>query len=318
MRATASVLSRYRGALVDLLERGVVFVREAESAALADLAFVAILRIHDELVHTEVTVEDEPQPLVDPHQLLEQKIALLDAYLRQRDGRDPSCLATARAHIGLCLRAREQLSPLAWETLERIAHQSAADLLSDNPLAERAAQDAAVELGDLELLLRPYAERADWGGYVVFAEGELDYVDCGANPFPWVSGAGWFSTRPTSPVWSIVGYGAVAGFQERTPYGVFARNTKGQPAPAAHAVVVDPARECIHEGYKRASDGQWMMCTYSPVTQGRVEKTGSMGPDSLQPDVDRSPYLELERAPHAPQLIALLEAVGAKATAGAS
>ena len=85
---------------------------------------------------------------------------LLDAYLRERDGRDPNCLATARVHLGVCLMARDQMEPLDWETLERLAHESARDVLAVQHYASRAAQDAGVDLGDLELMIRPYAERA--------------------------------------------------------------------------------------------------------------------------------------------------------------
>ncbi|MDX6452891.1 MAG: hypothetical protein QOH16_2940 [Gaiellaceae bacterium] len=310
VQTTASVVKRYRGALLKLLERGIAFVRDAESPALADLALIGILRLHEELAQTQVTVDDEPQALIDASALVDQKVALLDAYLRARDGRDPSCLATARAHIGLCLKAREQLSPLAWETLERIAHQRGADLVADNSYAERAAQDAAIELGDLDLLIRPYAERADWTGFIVYAENELDDVDCGETPFPWVSGTGWFTSTTVSPAWPVVGYGAVAGFQQQTSYGVHARNTKVRTPTAAHAVVVDPIHGRIHEAFKRSSDGQWLMRTYAPTSQGRVEKTGNMGPDSILEDATRSQYMELDRAPNASDVISLLAAVG--------
>lgn len=273
VHATASVLARYRGALLKLLERAVEFVREAASAPLADLAFIAILRLHEELVRTQVTVDDELQPLVDPSSLLEQKVALLDAYLRDRDGRDPSCLATARAHLGVCLTAREHLSPLAWEKLERLAHARAEDVLAENPYAERAAQDASVELGDLDLLIRPYAERADWGGFVVFAESEYDRIDCGDDPYPWVSGSGWFASTTMSPAWRVVAYGAVAGFQQRQHYGTYVRNAKSDSTLAAHAVVVDPVAACIYEAFKRRGDGQWLVRRYWPVSQGKLGLT---------------------------------------------
>jgi hypothetical protein len=73
----------------------------------------------------------------------------------------------------------------------------------------------------------------------------------------------------------------------------------------------------MDEAFKRSSDGQWLMRTYSPVSQGRVEKTGSMGPDSLLDDANRSQYLDIERAPNASKLIALRAAVGETATATA-
>ncbi len=57
------------------------------------------------------------------------------------------------------------------------AYKRTVDLLADNLYAERAAPRAAVELGDLEVVIRPYAERADWAGFIVFAETELEKVD---------------------------------------------------------------------------------------------------------------------------------------------
>jgi hypothetical protein len=310
-RTTASVLARYRGELIKLLGRGADFVRGADSAALADLAFVAVLRLHEELVRTEVIADEESQPLVEPHALLEQKVTLLDAYLLDRGGRDPSCFATARAHAGLCLTQREHLSPLAWETLERIAYRCGADLLAANPHAERAARDAAVEPGDLELLIRPYAERADWGGFIVFAEAELGDVDCGDEPYPWVAGAGRFNTTTLSPAWRVVGYGAIAGFAHRQRYGVHIRNKNADAPHAAHALVVDPAQKQLHEAFRRKTDGRWLMRTYSPVSEHKVAKTAEMGPDwLLDGDTDRSGWLELERADDAPALLELLRAVG--------
>ena len=59
---TESVLRRYRGALVQLLDRGIDYVRSAHDPALADLGFQAILRLHEELERTEVTVDDEVTP----------------------------------------------------------------------------------------------------------------------------------------------------------------------------------------------------------------------------------------------------------------
>ena len=67
------------------------------------------------------------------------------------------------------------------------------DILDDNPFAARAAQDAGVELGELELMIRPYAERADWAGLGVEAERLLDDSDIGDSPFPWVTGSDWFA-----------------------------------------------------------------------------------------------------------------------------
>ena len=59
------------------------------------------------------------------------------------------------------------------------------------------------------------------------------------------------------------------------------------------------------------TDGVWVIRTYSPVSQRRVEKTATMGPDSMLEDTIRSPCLDVEQAADASALIALLSAVGA-------
>jgi hypothetical protein len=288
-----SVLHRYRGALVMLLDRGVDYVRNASEPALADLGFQAILRLHEELEHTEVTVAGELLPLVERNSLVTQKVRLLDAYLRERDGRDANCLATARTHLGVCLMAREQMQPLEWETLERLAHERAADILDDNPFAARAAQDAGVELGDLELMIRPYAERADWAGLGVEAERLLDDPDIGDSPFPWVTGSDWFATTVVSPAWKIIGYGAIAGWQHRSCYGILVRNRQPKTPFDAHAVVVDPSTGSIHEAFRRVTRRQWVVRTYTHVSEGNARKTALMGPDSILEDCTRSGYAEI-------------------------
>ena len=274
-----------------MLGRGVAFVRGAESAALADLALVAILRLHEELAHTQVTVDDETQALVDPSQLVEQEVWLLDAYLRDRDGRDPSCLATARAHIGLCLKAREQLTPLAWETLERIAHQRGSDLLAENPYAERAAQDAAVQPGDLELLIRPYAERAGWDGYLMQAAEVLDYADLHTEPFLWVEGHDWIDSLESSSAWELIGYGAIVGFHDQQPYGVLVHNDAPRSNHLAHLVICDPAKHRLYELFQRAADHCWISRTYSPVTEGTVDDASKFGVQGiLDAGTSRTPF----------------------------
>lgn len=297
-----SVLHRYRGALVKLLERGVEYVRVAREPALADLGFQAILRLHEELEQTEVTVDEELLPLVERSALICQKVRLLDAYLRERDGRDVNCLATARTHLGLCLMARDQMQPLEWEALERLAHERAADILESNPFAARAAQDAGVELGELELMIRPYAERADWAGLGVEAEHWLDDPEIGESPFPWGSGSDWFPTTAVSPAWKIVGYGAIVGWQHRSCYGVLVRNRQPKTTFDAHAVVVNPSTGSIHEAFRRVTDTQWVARTYTHVSEGNARKTASMGPDSILDDCTRSAYAEMGSAAAQPMV----------------
>lgn len=308
-RTTASVLNRYRGALVQLLERGVGYVRSTNDPVLADLGFQAVLRLHEELASTQVSVADEVQPLVEPEQLLPQKVRLLDAYLRDRAGRDPNCLATARVHLGLCLRAREQFDPLDWEILERVAHERASDLLRENPFAARAATDAGVDGAELDPMIRAYAERSEWAGFIVEGEQYLDDVDGGDIPLPWVSGADWLSSTTLSSAWKLVGYGAVPGYRHRQRYGVVVRNLQPRPKFTTHAVLTDPARLTIYEAFKRPTDGVWVSRTYSPVTEGRARKTADTGPDSLLDDCRRAPYADVDLDGNHP-LVELLLAAG--------
>ena len=100
---------------MNLLGRGVEFVRNAVEPALADLALQVVLRLHEKVESSLVEVDGEEHPLVELSDLLEQKLDLLDAYLRTRGGRDPQCLATARYHLAECLDHRELWTPLDWE-----------------------------------------------------------------------------------------------------------------------------------------------------------------------------------------------------------
>lgn len=191
--------------------------------------------------------------------------------------------------------------------IKRIAHARAADLLVDNPYAERAARDARVDLGELELMIRPYAERAEWTGLLVEAEQHLDDVDGGDEPLHWVSGAEWFPNTVQSPAWKLAGYGAVAGFHGRQRYGILVRNRQKKTNVLAHAIVVDPATTSIHEAFERAN-GTWTCRTYSPTTEGLVAKTAVTGPDSILDDCHRSSYEDLDDATH--PVVELLEAAG--------
>jgi hypothetical protein len=87
---------------------------------------------------------------------------------------------------------------------------------------------------------------------------------------------------------------------------VHVRNTNRQTNVAAHAVVVDPVAECIYEAFKRSTDSQWLIRTYRPVFQSKVEKTAETGPDWLLHDTNRSNYIEIERGPDGSVAIAQL------------
>jgi hypothetical protein len=78
---------------------------------------------------------------------------------------------------------------------------------------------------------------------------------------------------------------------------------------------VDPAGPRIYEAFKRRADGQWLVRTYSPVSQGKVERTASMGPDSLLDDTTRSYYTDLGRTSDGNVVLGLLQGVGDVAAA---
>jgi hypothetical protein len=308
----ARVLKRYRGSLVKLLERGISYVCKIESVVLADLAFQAVLRLHEELETTIVTVDDEQQPLVEPADLLSQKLRLLDAYLRERNGRDANCLATARVHLGACLRDREHWSPLDWETLEALAHRRGGDILVAHQFAQRAADDARVDLGQMTLLIDPYAERAEWGGFIVEAERLLDDVDCGEDPFPWVAGSDWINQTANSPAWTLAGYAAIAGYRDQQRYGILIRTRHPKTSFTVHALVVDPRSRTTFEAV-HWTHGVWNLREYRHSAERHLVRAGRIGSESIVDDVDRGPYQELRDSRHP---VAQLIAVAAPEIAG--
>jgi hypothetical protein len=283
------VVERYRGALVRLLGRGEQYIRTVEEPVLADLAFQAVLRLHEELEKTEVELEGELEPLVERRDLLGQKLGLLDAYLRERGGRDPNCLATARIQLGLCLAAREQWTAREWEILEAIAYRRGGDILVANEYASRAATDAGVDDVEMAAMIHPYAERAEWTGFWAEAERLLEEIEFGLDPFPWVTGSDIFSSVWESPAWMLAAYGAVAGFHQRQTYGLLVRNYAAGSSVNLHALVVEPGRLTVQEA-RRSPAGAWVRHHYRPIGDGELRAAGRMGAQALLDK--RSPGLE--------------------------
>ena len=253
------VLTRYRNALVKLLARGADFVRRAQSPVLADLGFQTVLRLHEQLTGLEVDVDDETQPLIEPDVLRRQKLDLLCAYLLDRTGRDAHCLATARLHLADCLNAHEFWQPLEWEQLEALAYKIAPMILTSSAFLSDAAEDAGIDAAQATARLRPYAERADWSGFFIQAETELESLEFDEKPFPWARGEDWFDELIASPAWRLVGYGAIAAFPASTIYGVIVENANRHSAHAAHLLLVDPAAHTLYEGMQRRVDAAWLV-----------------------------------------------------------
>ena len=289
-----SVLSRYRNSLVHLLRRGTDFIADVSDPALADLGFQAILGLHERIERSPVEVEGRMETLVEEDELLRQKLALLNAYLRERAGREPLCLATARVHLAKCLAARPAWTPLEWEQLETLAFQSGALILASDDYAAAAAADAGESLADVSERLRPYADRAAWDGYLVQADEILDNADIRTEPFIWVEGQEWIESLENSPAWKLIGYGAVAGFRDRQPYAVLVRNSLPRSNHLAHLLICDPATHRLHELFLRAADRRWLSRQYRPVNEGDVDDAGKFGAEGLlQAGADRTSFEEV-------------------------
>jgi hypothetical protein len=285
-----SVLGRYRNSLVLLLRRGTDFVARVTDPALADLGFQAILGLHERIERSPVEVDERLETLVEEDELLRQKLSLLDAYFRGREGREPLCLATARVHLAKCLAARPIWTPLEWETLETLAYRDGALILASNVYAMAAAASAGESLADVDEQLRPYAERSAWDGYLVKADEILDNADIRTEPIIWVEGNEWIEALESSPAWRLIGYGAVVGFRDRLPYAVLVRNSLSRSNYLAHLLVCDPKAHRLYELFRRA-DGSWVGRTYSPVTKGDVDDAGKFGAEGLlQAGASRSPF----------------------------
>jgi hypothetical protein len=310
----AAVVRRYRNSLVRLLQRGSEFVEGVRDRALADLAFQSVLGLHERIERSPVEVDGELQTLVEADELLRQKLSLLDAYLREREGHDPRCLATARAHLAKCLASKPSWTPLEWEQLENLAYRTAVEILDADEFAADAAREAGESLLEISDRLRPYAERSRWDGYLVEADEILDNADVRTEPFVWVQGEDWFDELESSPAWRLIGYGAVAGFAQRQPYGVLVRNLHPRSKYLAHLVICDSRKGRLYELFRRSADRQWLVRSYSPVDAGIVDDARTYGSEGLlQAGADRSPLNEVVAGEGV--VGALLTAIDSSATA---
>lgn len=305
-------LRRYRTSLARLLNRGSEFIVGTENAALGDLGFQAILRLHERLEQLVVDVDGEFQLLIAREELLRQKLALLDAYLRQRGGRDPICLATARVHLAECLAQGKLWTPLEWEQLESLASRYGAILLASTVDATTAARDAGFALEDVDARLRPYADRSEWDGYVAKADERLEGTEFGLDPLVWVSGTEWFTDTALAATWEIIGYGATVGFQSGRTYGVLARNENARCAHTAHALICDPASRTLCEAARRRVDGHWLFRTYSGVSEGTMDKVLKFRSQALaDAGCNRSSFEDVGRDGEHDALAPLLHAAAA-------
>jgi hypothetical protein len=294
-RVQLPVLKRYRNALVKLLERGDTFVRAATNPDLADLGFQSVLRLHERLAGLNVEVDGFTQPLVEPDVLRQHKLALLSSYLRDRDGRDPQCLATARVHLADCLGTPDLWQPLEWETLETLAYATSPAILASNAYVAEAAADAHGDAIAATARLRPYAQRAEWAGFFIQAEVALDSFDFDTAPFPWVRGADWYDEFDLSPAWRLAGYAALVSFSPPTPYAVVVENRNSHSNHTTHLIVVDPVNHILHESWRRRSDGAWLTRTYHPIAKGTVDRIYKIGVEALS-DLSRSAFTNLDPA----------------------
>jgi hypothetical protein len=289
-----NVLTRYRNSLVGLLRRGTDFVRDVRDPDLADLGFQSVLGLHDRIERSPVEVDGQTETLVEIDELLRQKLSLLDAYLRSRDGREPVCLATARVHLAKCLGTKSLWTPLEREQLETIAYRSSATILASDAYAAAAAADAGESLAEISELLRPYAERSAWDGYLTQADEILDNADIRTDPFICVEGDDWVEALESSPAWRLIGYGAIAGFRDRQPYAVLIRNSLARSNYLAHLLICEPKSHRVHELFQRAADRRWLARTYSPVEEGDVDDAGKFGAEGLlQAGASRSAFKEI-------------------------
>jgi hypothetical protein len=170
----------------------------------------------------------------------------------------------------------------------------AALILAANEFAAAAAADAGETLAEVSDRLRPYAERSAWDGYLVQADEILENADIRTEPFIWIEGEDWIEALENSPAWRLIGYGAIAGFRDRQPYGVLVRNSLPRSNHLAHLLVCDPAAHRLYELFLRAADRRWLTRTYRRINEGDVDDARKFGAEGLlQAGADRTSFEEL-------------------------
>ncbi len=102
------------------------------------------------------------------------------------------------------------------------------------------------------------------------------------------------SRLENSPAWRLIGYGAVAGFRDRQPYGVLVHNSLPRSNHLAHFLICEPAAHRLHELFLRAADRRWLSRTYKPVNEGDVDDAGKFGVEGLlQAGADRTSFKQV-------------------------
>lgn len=119
-------------------------------------------------------------------------------------------------NLAKCLSTRKAWTPLQWEQLESLAHQTATAILDSDEHAATAA--AGASLAEITERLRPYADRSAWDGYLTLADELLDRADIHTEPFLWVEGEDWIDSLENASTWTLIGYGAIVGFRDKQTY----------------------------------------------------------------------------------------------------
>lgn len=285
--APTKVVERYRKAFVDLLTRGVDFVRRASNGDLADLGFQVILQLHEQLATLRLTVGEKPEPLVHSNQLKRQKLTLLDVYLRQRHGEDPLCLSTAAYHLTECLRATGWTAA-EWELLESMAFEYSSVLVAQN-LGRDLDEGSQITPEVVRAWLDDYARRSDWDRVIAESTLPLRNVATGSGLLNWIAGSGKFKKQTDSPAWRVVARVAVAGFREDLPFGALVRNDDLDSNFSIHCIVVDKKSKTLYSAARRRSDGGWVPRVFQPISMAMIEAMDRRGGDSINEHAQRVP-----------------------------
>ena len=222
-RSSATVVRRYRTALLQTLDRGAERIRLATDPGLRDLTFQNVLRYHEVLPTVTVRVdpadaaklgasqdpgEDEfvEVELLEPAALVDGRLRILDAYINGNPTVDGVCGATLLAHLSAAVDGRGELDELQTRRLDDLCYQVAPDLLAkaDPTVAEIAWLPPQARIERLE----PYATRVDWFAIVDHAEyeGWLERGDLDLEPHPTIQGSGAIRSLFDSPAWTVLGY----------------------------------------------------------------------------------------------------------------
>lgn len=280
---STTVLNRYRGSFMKLLNRGVAGIAQAQAEDWRDLVFQVLMEQTEQLTMT-VTIKgpdgtettDHLIPTVDLDRL---RLDALDAYLTFTTQPDPTCIYTARAHLASCLSNKSHWSPLEWERLENIALEHSADLVAalDKSQHPVLRMDPAI----IDAHLEPYVQRGTWDNVADAVAAHLENVVVHTLTVPFVTGAAAFDPHRHSPAWEALGTVAFLGFSDDEPFAVSVVNLDESSPWGVQTFVAEPATDRLYEVLDNRNTGLRMMRYYTPVTRGILERAGSLGPLSL-------------------------------------